>query len=545
MNQNHFEHNSNYSGFDQSPQYSIDHQEDLNPQRISDVHIRWDKIEESLLNMMQSFYEVINTEPRMNTPECWPAYNPITARRNEWTWWSRSGGRVDKDLGEVNWKYGRGTRVLDDHCPIIAEPLTHPSCSNSHERQKSEFELSGTKMVSAGILGITLIDSMSWLGRDDAGDVPKCATCNSYHVPGVPCRTCYNYNRPRHFAKVCRVVIRNVNSVNERNPTTTRGACYECGSTDHLKSAYHREIKFWIALTPGAVPVAKSPYRLAPSEMEELSGQLKELLDKGFIRPSSSPWGAPIDLRSGYHQLRVHEDDILKTMVRTSYGHFEFTVMPFGLTNAPAFFSKIDLRSGYHQLRVHEDAIPKTAFRTRYGHSEFTVMPFGLTNAPTIFMDLMNRVCRPYLDKFVMVFIDDILIHFKTREEHVEHLRLVFKLLKNEKLYAKFSKFEFWLREVQFLGHVINGNGIHVDPSKIEAVKNWKAPELRLRSVRLLIWRHWIELFSDYDYEIRYHPGKANVVADALSRKEIVKPKRVRAMNIILQSSIKDRILTA
>ncbi|GKD66688.1 putative reverse transcriptase domain-containing protein [Tanacetum coccineum] len=134
------------------------------------------------------------------------------------------------------------------------------------------------------------------------------------------------------------------------------------------------------------------------------------------------------------------------------------------------FFSKIDLRSGYHQLRVHEDDIPKTVFRTLYGHFEFTVMPFGLTNALAIFMDLMNKVCRPYLDKFVIVFIDDILIYSKTREKHVEHLRLVFELLKNEKLYAKFSKCELWLREVQFLRHVINGNGIHVDPSKIEAV---------------------------------------------------------------------------
>ncbi|GJS00290.1 putative reverse transcriptase domain-containing protein [Tanacetum coccineum] len=186
-------------------------------------------------------------------------------------------------------------------------------------------------------------------------------------------------------------------------------------------------------LIPGATPVAKSPYRLAPSELEELSGQLKELQDKGFIRPSLLPWGA-------------------------------------------SFFSKIDLRSGYHQLRVHEDDIPKTAFRTSYGHFEFTVIPFGLTNAPAVFMDLMNRVCRPYLDKFVIVFIDDILIYSKTREEHVKHLRLVLELLKKEKLYAKFYKCEFWLREVQFLGPVINGNGIYVNPSKIEAVKNWKAP---------------------------------------------------------------------
>nr|GEX01411.1 hypothetical protein [Tanacetum cinerariifolium] len=146
------------------------------------------------------------------------------------------------------------------------------------------------------------------------------------------------------------------------------------------------------------------------------------------------------------------------------------------------FCSKIDLRSGYHQLRVHEDGISKTTFRTRYGHFEFTVMPFGLTNPSAVFTDLMNIVCRPYLDKFVIVFIDDILISYKTQEEHVEHLRLVLELLKKERQYAKFSMCEFWLREVQFLRHVINGNGIHVDPSKIEAV---------------------------------------NVVADALSRKEM------------------------
>ncbi|GJY63224.1 reverse transcriptase domain-containing protein [Tanacetum coccineum] len=230
-------------------------------------------------------------------------------------------------------------------------------------------------------------------------------------------------------------------------------------------------------------------------------------------------------------------------------------------------------------------------------------------------MDLTNRVCSPYLDKFVTVFIDDILIYSKTREEHEEHLELVLELLKKERLYAKFSKREFWLREVQFLGHVINGDGIHIDPSDIEVVKNWEAPithsEVRLflglagktfdwgdeqeygfqslkdklcnahvlalldRSEDFVVYcdafgtksviytdhkslrhifsqkelnmrqRRWIELFSDYDCEIRYHPGKANVVADALSRKERVKPKRVRAMNMTLQSSIKDRILAA
>ncbi|GKE42436.1 putative reverse transcriptase domain-containing protein, partial [Tanacetum coccineum] len=238
-----------------------------------------------------------------------------------------------------------------------------------------------------------------------------------------------------------------------------------------------REIEFRIELIPRATPVAKSPCRLEPSELEELSGQLKELQDKGFIRPSSSPWGAPV--------LFVKKKD----------GSFRMCIDYRELNKLT-----IDLRSGYHQLRVHKDDIPKTAFRTRYGHFEFTVMPFGLTNAPAILMDLMNRVCRPYLDKFLIVFIDDILIYSKTQEEHVEHLRLVLELLKKEKLYAKFSKCEFWLREVQFLGHVINGNGIHVDPSKIEAVNNWKAPRT-LTEVRSFLglagyYRMFIENFS-------------------------------------------------
>ncbi|GJR35391.1 putative reverse transcriptase domain-containing protein [Tanacetum coccineum] len=140
-------------------------------------------------------------------------------------------------------------------------------------------------------------------------------------------------------------------------------------------------------------------------------------------------------------------------------------------------YSEIDLRSGYHQLRVREEDIPKTAFRTRYGHYEFQVMPFGLTNAPAVFMDLMNRVCKPYLDKFVIVFIDDILIYSKNKQEHAEHLKLILELLKKEQLYAKFSKCEFWIPKVQFLGHVIDSQGIHVDPAKIESVKDWASPK--------------------------------------------------------------------
>nr|GFA40659.1 putative reverse transcriptase domain-containing protein [Tanacetum cinerariifolium]GFA82365.1 putative reverse transcriptase domain-containing protein [Tanacetum cinerariifolium] len=139
------------------------------------------------------------------------------------------------------------------------------------------------------------------------------------------------------------------------------------------------------------------------------------------------------------------------------------------------YFSKIDLWSGYHQLRVHEDDIPKNVFRTRYGHFKFMVMPFRLTNALAVFMNLMNQVCKPYLDKFFIVFIDYILIYSKANEEHEVHLKLVLELLRKEKLYAKFSKCEFWLQEVHFLGHVVNQSGTYEDPSKIEAVKNWKA----------------------------------------------------------------------
>ncbi|GJZ19501.1 reverse transcriptase domain-containing protein [Tanacetum coccineum] len=452
-----------------------------------------------------------------------------------------------------------------------------------------------------------------------------------------------------------------------------------------------RQVEFRIDLVPGATPIAKSPYRLAPSEMQELSEQLQELQGKGFIRPSHSPWGAPVlfvKKKDGSLRMCIDYRELNKLTVKNRYPLPRIDDL-FDQLQGSRFFSKIDLRSGYHQLRVHEDDVPKTAFRTRYRHFEFTVMPFGLTNAPAVFMDLMNRVCKPYLDKFVIVFIDDILIYSKTKEDHEVHLGLVLELLRKEKLYAKFSKCEFWLQEVHFLGHVVNQNGIHVDPSKIEAVKNWKTPttpseirsflglagyyrrfianfskiakpltsltqknqkyvwgveqeeafqtlknnlcdapiltlpdgvedfvvycdasnqglgcvlmqrgkviayasrqlktheknytthDLELGAVvfALKTWRHylygtksviytdhkslqhifdqkelnmrqrrWIELFSDYECEIRYHPGKANVVADALSRKERLKPRRVRAMAVTIQIGMREKIQAA
>ncbi|GJZ42534.1 putative reverse transcriptase domain-containing protein [Tanacetum coccineum] len=234
-----------------------------------------------------------------------------------------------------------------------------------------------------------------------------------------------------------------------------------------------RQVEFQIDLVPGVAPVARAPYRLAPSEMKELSEQLKELSDKGFIRPSSSPWGAPVlfvKKKDGSFRMCIDYRELNKLTVKNRYPLPRIDDL-FDQLQGSSVYSKIDLRSGYHQLRVREEDIPKTAFRTRYGHYEFQVMPFGLTNAPAVFMDLMNRCEHPYLDKFVIVFIDDILIYSKNKQEHEEHLKLILELLKKEELYAKFSKCEFWIPKVQFLGHVIDSEGIHVDPAKIESIK--------------------------------------------------------------------------
>ncbi|GJZ04586.1 putative reverse transcriptase domain-containing protein [Tanacetum coccineum] len=426
---------------------------------------------------------------------------------------------------------------------------------------------------------------------------------------------------------------------------------------------------FQIDLVPGAAPVARTPYRLAPSEMKELSEQLKELSDKGFIRPSSSPCGSSglcMSKKDGSFWMCIDYRELNKLTVKNRYPLPRIDDL-FDQLQGSSVYSKIDLRSGYHQLRVREEDVPKIAFRTRYGYYEFQVMPFGLTNAPAVFMDLMNRVCKPYLDKFVIVFIDDILIYSKNKQEHEEHLKLILELLKKEELYAKFSKCEFWIPKVQFLGHVIDSEGIHVDPAKIESVKDWASPkspteirqflglagyyrrfiegfskiakpmtkltqksapilalpegsedfiayydaskkgldavlmqrekvisyasrqlkiheknytthDLELGAVvfALKIWRHylygtkctvftdhkslqhildqkelnmrqrrWLELLSDYDCDIRYHPGKANVVADALSRKEREPPLRVRALVMTISLDLPKQILNA
>ena len=451
-----------------------------------------------------------------------------------------------------------------------------------------------------------------------------------------------------------------------------------------------RQVEFRIDLVPGATPLAKSPYRLAPAEMQELSSQLSELLDKGFIRPSYSPWGAPVlfvKKKDGSFRMCIDYRELNKLTVKNRYPLPRIDDL-FDQLQGASYFSKIDLRSGYHQLKVREEDIPKTAFRTRYGHYEFVVMPFGLTNAPAAFMDLMNRICRPFLDNFVIVFIDDILVYSRSKEEHGQHLRQVLETLRSEKLYAKLSKCEFWLRSVNFLGHVVSQDGIHVDPSKVKAVEGWATPttpteirqflglagyyrrfiqnfskiakpltlltqkgvpfkwtdrqEIAFRTLKqalcsapvlslpegtedfvvycdasnqglgcvlmqrgrviayasrqlkthevnytthdlelgavvfaLKIWRHylygtkctiftdhkslqhilnqkelnmrqrrWVELLNDYECEIKYHPGKANVVADALSRKEYTN-RRTKTHSITIQSHLTTQIASA
>ncbi|GJS30209.1 putative reverse transcriptase domain-containing protein [Tanacetum coccineum] len=473
-----------------------------------------------------------------------------------------------------------------------------------------------------------------------AGDLPLCKRCNFHHTG--PCTgKCNICNKVGHLSKNCR----NKKPATGSNQLPVTVVCHACGEKGHytnqcrktninaqgraymLKdrnaqqdpnvvtgnwlSKYHAKIlcdekvvhipingetliirgdrsktrlnliscikterstcppfanRILIDLIPRAAPVAQTPYRLAPSEMQELSNQLQELTDRGFIRPSTSPWGAPV--------LFVKKKD----------GSFRMC---------------IDYReSVIIKLRVREEDIPKTAFRTRYRHYEFQVMPFGLTNAPAVFMDLMNRVCKPYLDKFVIVFIDDILIYSRNEEEHANHLRIILELLQKEKFFVTLKQKTL---EAPILA-LPEGNDdfvIYCDASlqglgavlmqreKVIAYasrqlkpheENYTTHDLELGAVifALKIWRHylygtkctvftdhkrlqhilrqkelnmrqrrWLELLADYDCEICYHPGKANVVADALSRKKRIKPLRVRALILTVHPKLPSQILEA
>ncbi|GJW89885.1 putative reverse transcriptase domain-containing protein [Tanacetum coccineum] len=468
---------------------------------------------------------------------------------------------------------------------------------------------------------------------------PKCNNCKRVGQLARDCRspaaannqralgaiqkvvTCYECGVQGHYKKYC-PKLKNKNCGNQVGNGEPRRKAYVLGGgepntdsnvvtvfpEDFLGVPLTRQVEFQIDLVPGAAPIAQAPYRLAPSKMKELSDQLQEFSDKGFIRPSSSLLGASVlfvKKKDGSFWMCIDYRELNKLTVKNLHPLPRIDDL-FDQLQGSSVYSKIDLRSGYHRFIVREEDIRKTAFRTRYGHYEFQFVPFGLTNALAVFMDLMNRVCKPYLDKFVIVFINDILIYSKNQQEHEEHLKSILELLKKEELYAKFSKCEFWIPKVQFLGHVIDSQGIHMDPAKIESIKDWASPKtpteirqflglasyyrrfiegfskiaksmtkLTHKGVKfnwglgavldlgavvfaLEIWRHylygtkctmftdhkslqhildqkelnmrqrrWLELLSDYDCEIRYQPRKANVVANALSQKERIKPLRV------------------
>ena len=207
-------------------------------------------------------------------------------------------------------------------------------------------------------------------------------------------------------------------------------------------------------------------HRMVPVELQELRVQLQELLDKGFIKPRTSPWGVPVlfaKKKDKTLRLCIDYRQLNRVTIKNRYPLPRIDDL-FDQLREALVYSKLDLRSGYHQLRVRETDIPKTTFRTCYGHFEFTVMPFGLTNALAAFMDLMHKVFQSYLDQFVIIFVDDILIYSQTEWEHEYHLRIVLQLLRDHQLYAKFSKCEFWLTEVRFMGHVVSASGVSVDP---------------------------------------------------------------------------------
>ena len=263
-----------------------------------------------------------------------------------------------------------------------------------------------------------------------------------------------------------------------------------------------RVVDFCIELHPSTSPISMTPHRMALVELQELRVQLQELPDKGFIRPSTSPWGASVlfaKKKDKTLRLCIDNRQLNRVTIKNRYPLSRIDDL-FDQLRGARVYSKIDIRTGYHKLRVRKTNIPKTAFRTRYGHFEFTVMPFGLTNAPVAFMDLMHRVFQPYLDHFVVVFVDDILIYSQLEREHEDHLRIILQLLSDHQLYAKFSKCEFWLIEVRFLGNEVSASGMSVDLEKVKAMMSWERPKLvfEIRSFLGLAgyYRRFIEDFS-------------------------------------------------
>src|SRR3954466_14952205 len=240
-----------------------------------------------------------------------------------------------------------------------------------------------------------------------------------------------------------------------------------------------RDVEFIVDLIPGTSPISRRPYRMVPHELAELKAQLEVSLAKGFIRPSSSPWSCPVlfvTKKDGTERMCIDYRPLILATIKNKYPLPRINDL-YDQLAASSVFYKMDLRLGYHQIQIREEDIPKTTFTTRYGIYEYTVMSFGLTNAPATFSRLMNYIFMEYLDKFVVVYLDDILIYSKNEEEHAKHLRLILAKLREHKLYAKYSKCEFWLPKVTYLGHVISKDGIAVTPECIQAILDWTPPK--------------------------------------------------------------------
>jgi hypothetical protein len=263
-----------------------------------------------------------------------------------------------------------------------------------------------------------------------------------------------------------------------------------------------RDIKFPIDLVPRTATIAKRPYRMTTPKLMELKEQLSELEQKGYVRPSSSLWAPPaliVEKKDKTQRLCINCRALNEVTVKNKYPLPRIDDL-FDQLGRAKHFSNIDLRSGYYQLKIQSEDVPKTTFMTCYGQYKFTVMPFGLTNTPAYFMNLMNKVFLEELDKFVIVFIDDILVYSWSTEEHGHHLRIVLEKLWPHQLYAKFTKCEFWLQKVSFLGHILTAKGVVVDPEKVTSVANWKRPTTitEIRSFLGLAgyYRRFIEGFS-------------------------------------------------
>ena len=270
--------------------------------------------------------------------------------------------------------------------------------------------------------------------------------------------------------------------------------------------SFHLEVEFSIELVSGETPTSKALYRTITLDLVELKFQLKEMLDKGYIRPSVSPWGALVlfvKMKDGTLRLCIDYMQLKKVTIKNKYLFPRIDDL-FDQLKGVVVFSKIDLRFRYHQVCIKEDDIYKTAFWTRYGHYEFIVVPFGLANALATFMCLMNILLCLYLDKFVILFIDDIFLYYKNEEEHVDHLAKLLRLLREHQLYAKLSKCNLFHTEVHYLGHVVSKEDIAIDPAKIRAIIKWVAPrnvdEMRYFMGLVSYYRMFIRNFSQISY---------------------------------------------